>query len=193
MTLSALGIFSAAGAGGVAFSSDYELIQTALVSGSSTSTVTFSSLGTYSSTYKHLQIRSLAKGSAAFSSGNVRLRFNSDTGNNYAIHKLIGANSAVTALASTSRSSTIASLAFNSGTANAFSGGVCDILDAYSASKNKTTRLLSNTRADSTTEFIQLVSGAWFNTASITDIGLDLEDGGNFVAGSRFSIYGIRG
>ena len=190
MTLSALGIFSAAGAG--VAPQTFELIETSIVSGSSTTTITFSNLGNFSSTYRHLQIRSTVKGSAAFSSGNVRLRFNSDSGNNYAIHKLFGNGSSVSSTAGTSRSSTIASLAFSNTPASAFSGGVCDILDAYSTTKNKTTRLLGNTQSDAGTGFIQLVSGVWMNTNSITTIGLDLEDGGNFVAGSRFSLYGIR-
>ena len=170
---------------------DYELIESVFVA-SPTASVTFNNLNQYAAEYKHLQIRSTVKGSAAFSSGNVRLRFNSDSGNNYAIHKLFGDGSGVAALAGTSRSSTVSGLAYNSGTANAFSAGVCDILDAYSTTKNKTTRALSDSRGDGSSVFIQLISGAWFNTSSIANIALDLEDGGNFVAGSRFSLYGIR-
>jgi hypothetical protein len=185
-----------ASAGGVP-TGDYELIETAIVSGTSTTAITFSNLGQYASTYRHLQIRSSVKSSldnASLGSGNVRMRFNGDTGNNYAIHKLFGNGSVAASLADTSRSATIGSLLFSSNTANAFSGGVCDILDAYSTSKNKTTRLLASAQATSSGQnFIQLVSGVWLNSSSLTSIELAPEDGGNIVAGSRFSLYGIKG
>jgi hypothetical protein len=188
MGLIPLGILSSAG--GVAFGT-YELIESQIL-GTAAASVTFSGLAAYASTYKHLQLRSTTKTSASISTANVRMRFNSDTGNNYAIHKLFGNGSSVSSIASTSRSSTVGGLAFANATTNAFSGGVCDILDAYSSTKNKTTRLLASTRIDAGTDFIQLVSGVWMNTASITSIELAYEDGGNFVTGSRFSLYGIR-
>jgi hypothetical protein len=194
MTLSALGIFSAAGAGGV--QGDYELIETVILASTSTS-ITFSSLATYASTYKHLQIRSTAKSSLSnldLTSGNIRMRFNGDTGNNYAIHKLFGNGSTASSIASTSRSSTVGGLMYSNATANAFGAGVCDILDAYSTTKNKTTRLLASSfLGSSANTFIQLVSGVHLSTSAISSIELAPEDGGNIAIGSRFSLYGIRG
>ena len=189
-------ILGVTASGIVGFDPAYELISTTLIS-SNTPSVTFSNLGQYASTYRHLQIRSSVKSSldnASLGSGNVRMRFNGDTGNNYAIHKLFGNGSVAASLADTSRSATIGSLLFSSNTANAFSGGVCDILDAYSTSKNKTTRLLASAQATGSGQnFIQLVSGVWLNSSSLTSIELAPEDGGNIVAGSRFSLYGIKG
>jgi hypothetical protein len=52
-----LGILSAAGAGG-GVAGDYELISSEIL-GTTAASVTFSSLGDYSSTYKHLQIRAV--------------------------------------------------------------------------------------------------------------------------------------
>jgi hypothetical protein len=185
MALFPLGILSAAGAGGVAGS--YELIESTIL-GSATSSVTFSSLGDYSSTYKHLQIRVAARDTRSGSVGGALIRFNSDTGSNYATHNLYGNGSSVVSDASTSQSY-IVGLLFPSGNiaANIFGGGAMDILDAYSTTKNKTTRALSGFA----TNTINLTSGLWMSTASITSITI-LPSGGNLLAGSRFSLYGIR-
>ena len=191
MTLSALGILSAAGGGAAA--GDYELIESSIVSGTSTSSVVFSSLGTYSSTYKHLQIRYAARSSVAATWDSGVLRFNSDTGNNYAIHGLGGTGSGSPySEAGTTRASILLAaggLAGNSLTSNSFTGAVVDILDPYSTTKNKTTRELSGATGS---EFrVRLGSGLWMNTASVTTIALTCS--ANWLAGSRFSLYGIKG
>jgi hypothetical protein len=188
VTLSALGIFSAAGAGGVVADTSFELIETSIVSGSSTSSVVFSGLGSYSSTYKHLQIRGVAKPAT---NANTYLRINGDTGNNYAWHELYTYDPA-TSVASgyaTSQNHIKAIYADGTGTANSFGAGVIDILDTYSTTKNKTVRILTGTTDD---VFVALRSGLWNNTASITSLTLVTSDGSNLVAGSRFSIYGVK-
>jgi hypothetical protein len=184
MALFPLGILSAAGAGVVA--GDYELISTEIL-GSAQSSITFSSLGTYSSIYKHLQIRAVARKSDT--SNEQRITFNGDTGSNYALHYLYGNGTSVQSGGGSSNSF-IANYPFagSNFTADAFGAYVMDILDPYSTTKNTTIRQLS---ALSNVE-IQLSSGFWNNTASITSISLTTGSG-NLVAGSRFSIYGIRG
>jgi hypothetical protein len=188
MTLSALGIFSAAGAGGV--QGDYELISTTLIS-SNTPTVSFSSLGTYSSTYKHLQLRIVARTDRPSEPGDVLLvRLNGDTGSNYAYHNLSGNGSSVgSGNASSQTEIWTWRIAGSTATANSFGGMVMDLLDVY-ATKNKTIRALSGMTGGLNEIFLN--SGLWNNTASLTTISLD-QIGSNFVAGSRFSLYGIRG
>ena len=78
-----------------------------------------------------------------------------------------------------------------SGPANAFGAGVYDILDPYSTTKNKTTRLFGGRGFVTGDHKIVLASGLWRNTASVTSIDLVAND--NFVTGSRFSLYGIKG
>jgi hypothetical protein len=185
MTLSALGIFSAAGAGG-AVAGDYELIQTQILT-SSEASVTFSNLGNFASTYKHLQIRAVVRSSSSFD--NFFMRFNSDTGSNYAHHRLIGNGSTVTSTGSSSQTSMAVGVLSDSGTANVFSPNVIDILDAYSTTKNKTFRSLYG---DTVSPTIRLNSGFWINTASLTTINFTA-GALNFATGSRFSLYGIRG
>ena len=186
MTLSALGIFSAAGAGGGP-AGDYELIQTQILA-SATPSVTFSNLGNFSSTYRHLQVRMTTRTDGSIFEGYVRL--NGDTGANYAYHQLVGTGSSVVA------SSGIGITGFSqfanavsTSPANSFGASVFDLLDAYSTTKNKTGRAFLGVGG----EFVYLRSGLWLNTASITSIQLLINGSGNFVTGSRFSLYGIRG
>jgi hypothetical protein len=190
MTLSALGIFSAAGAGGGVSLSDYELISTSLIT-TNTSSVTFSSLGDYSSTYKHLQLR--ITGRVADNYGNdgdaIRIRFNADGGNNYSYHALYGVNGGVNSNASTSTTAIFVNRLTDAGTtANAFGAIVSDILDAFSSTKNKTVRTLG-----SDVRYLFFNSGAWLSTSSITSIQLSPNTSSNFAAGSRISLYGLKG
>ena len=182
-----MGILAGSG-GGVA--SDYELIETQIL-GSSQASITFSNLGTYSSTYKHLQIRGVVRGALASTSESFNLRFNGDTGSNYTQHGLFGNGSSVSSFASTSQTSTYpGQITAANTTTNAYSGFVLDVLDAYSTTKNTTMRVLLGSA--SSYNLITLNSGLWLNTASITSITL-FGGNNNLAAGTRMSIYGIRG
>jgi hypothetical protein len=187
-----LGILSAAGAGGVAVASDYELISTTLIA-SNTPSVTFSSLGTYSSTYKHLQIRATARSSRADTADQHSIRLNGDTGSNYAWHYMESrtGTSTVGSDGAGSQTDIFGSwLPAASATSNAFGAFVLDILDPYSTSKNKTIRMLNGAQ---TFNVISLGSGFRNNTESLTSITIGSRLSSNYVAGSRFSIYGIKG
>ena len=123
------GILSAAGAGGGAVG-DYELIETTIL-GSAASSVTFSSLDTYASTYKHLQIRAVVRASAAGDRVNGSWRMNGDTGSNYAAHHLLGTGSTVVSSALTTqnranRAMGDATVPGSSATANSFGAIVID-------------------------------------------------------------------
>jgi hypothetical protein len=184
MTLSALGIFSAAGAGGVVAAGTYELIESNIL-GTAVSSVVFSSLATYASTYKHLQVRIVTK--SASTNNNTLLRLNGDTATNYNWHLLSGDGSSVASYNGANADFIYAApLTPTTG----FGASVVDILDAYSTTKNKTVRALGGV---SEGIYLQssLYSGAWRSTSAITSV--TLSSGVNFAVGSRFSIYGIRG
>lgn len=174
--------FLASASGGV--DTDYELIET-YVLGSSQANVTFSSLGSYSSTYKHLQVRMTSK---ATGSATIFGTFNGDTGANYVSHRLFGNGSTVTSDAHTSRNNFFGGNNEDGTITSSFSAGVLDILDAFSTTKNKTTRSFSGVA----TPFVMLQSGAWLSTSSITSITL-APNLNSFLTGSRFSLYGIKG
>ena len=194
MTLSALGIFSAAGAGGLGA---YELISTTIL-GSSAASVTFSSLETYSSTYKHLQIRYTAKSDRSSTDGNDSLvtLLNNDSGSNYNSHILQGAGSSAS---SAYESGFLTGMEFvyiastGGNISGGFGSGVMDFLDSYSTTKNKVRRTLWGNSLGGTYRTAALSSSMWRNTASITTITLSPRYGTNLVTGSRFSLYGIKG
>lgn len=180
------GFLASAGGAGVPA---YELISTAFPT---TTTVTFSSIP---SIYKHLQLRVVAKTTDA-STGECwpALRFNSDAGSNYAIHQINGNGTSVGSQAALSRTSgQIAILNDNYNSTSMFGAAVVDILDYTSTTKNKTTKSLGGSHAPSSKR-ISLYSNVWLNTSAVTSITLLFATyGGNFVSGSRVSLYGIKG
>jgi hypothetical protein len=169
----------------------YELIETSILT-SSASSVTFSNLGTYSSTYKHLQIRAVARTSFNATNGDaLRLRFNGDSGANYSVHNLDGNGSSVTSSAATGLTGApLQRVPAALDTANSYGALVTDLLDVYAA-KNKTVRNLAGFTGSFNRVFLN--SSAWFNTASLTSIEVGSANGANLVAGSRFSLYGVKG
>jgi hypothetical protein len=186
MTLSALGIFSAAGAGG-GVSGTYELISTSIVSGSSTDSITFD-VSSFASTYKHLQIRIVGRPNT----GNLNFftRFNGDSGSNYNWHELYTySGSAVSSGAGVNQTS-MKLIYSDSSVSTSYGAGVMDILDAFSTSKNKTIRVFAGALRDT---FVVLRSGAWRNTAAINSILVYCEGGVIIAAGTRVSLYGIKG
>jgi hypothetical protein len=184
-----------AGSGGD--DSSYEHIISSIL-GSGTTSISFTDLNNYSSIYKHLQLRIAVK--STITSGrmdNMTLRFNNDTGNNYATHILFGNGTSVSSAAFTSQPfmylpSSIGAT-FSTPTTSMFSAHVIDILDVYSTTKNKTIRALNGytDTVDDAGRRVGLSSAFWNNTAALTSITMSTS--GNFVAGTRLSLYGIRG
>lgn len=188
------GILSAAGAAGVA--GTYELISTTIL-GSTTSTVSFttSSLGT---DYKHIQIRAVLQQQIDFGGtygGNIQLRMNGDTGNNYAFHYLRGDGSNVASAAESSVGRILINrLPYANPRNDKYGSLVVDVLDFASTTKNKTIRSLSGVPfAGDDASWVTLTSGLWNSTALMTSISLTAGAYSGFYAGSRFSLYGIRG
>jgi hypothetical protein len=178
--------FLAGSGGGV--DTDFELIQTYTL-GSAQASVTFSSLASYSSTYKHLQIRAVARSTRADFDSAINVQFNATT-SGYFYHELQGNGSTVSSSASTSQSSMrLGFTTGNSSASNAHGAMVLDVLDAYSATKNKTFRALTG---GTDLNRIRLTSGSLALTNSVTEIKL-IDAFANFNTGSRFSLYGIKG
>jgi hypothetical protein len=166
-------------------------LATVTASGSQ-STLTFSSIP---QTYASLQIRGITRDSSG--SGHLlTLRFNADSGSNYAYHMLVGGGAGtVSALGYTGQSRIAISDQPQDGdfAANIFAPFVCDIHDYISSTKNKTVRSFcgKNGGAASYMEKVSLMSGVWLNTNAVTSITLVSD--ANWVAGSTFSLYGIKG
>ena len=184
-----LGILAASG--GVAGAS-YELIESTILT-TNTSSVTFSSLATYASTYKHLQIRYTARATfTSASRGAVEMRFNGDTGANYDSHALYGDGSSVTSFYNAANQIFIFDVPYINTSGNEYAAGVVDILDAYSTTKNTTTRALAGFASIGGFNRLGLNSGLYRNTSAVSSVTL-FAGAHNFYSGSRFSLYGVRG
>ena len=166
-------------AGIPASTNSYESIQTVPVA-SSQSSISFTAIP---STYKHLQIRMSYLSSL---SDNSHMRFNSDTGSNYAWHELYGSGSVAGAQAGASASFVKVGYAeVNPGVA------VIDILDYADTSKYKTVRSL-NGSDNNGSGYVLLRSGLWQSTSAITSINI-YPNSGTISANSTFALYGIKG
>ena len=181
--------------------SDYESIATVSVGSGGTSYIDFTSIP---STYTHLQIRAICKSNQTGTSGEfegLAVRFNSDSGSNYARHFLRGNGSTASAGASTSQ--TFASIGLEpdtgySSVSQMFAGQVIDILDYANTNKYKTIRLLGGFDSNNTGTNVGAInfgSGLWMSTSAITSIRF--ASGGSFDRGftqySHFALYGIKG
>lgn len=171
--------------------SSYESIATATGTGSS-GTITFSSIP---SGFKHLQIRGIARTSAAYTTpSQIKLRFNSDSGANYTRHTLSG--NGTTASAAGAISLTEASINNAVGgdgqAANLVGVSIIDILDYGSTSKYKTIRTLAGEDDNGVAgSAITITSNLWLSTSAVTSISLDTQSG-NWTTQTTFALYGIK-
>jgi hypothetical protein len=183
MSLLPLGLLSQGGSSApVAF----ELISSQVL-GSNATSVTFSSIP---STYKHLQVRVVAKSNS--SSTGIDMTFNGAT-TGYAWHNLYanGSSALVEQGAPSVSFIKIRNGMSESSTANAFAGSITDILDYADTNKNKTSRSLSGAR--DTNSGVNMSSGLFVNTSAISSLTLTADSGNSFVSNSRFSLYGVKG
>lgn len=181
------------GATGISLALDnnfMEPIATTLVGSGGVNQVTFNDIP---QTYKHLQIRAIARCAHANSLRNIALRINSDGGNNYADHYILGNGSATSSGADTSVNYMYIGISSGAGAnANVFAANVLDILDYSNTSKYKTVRNLHgiDNNGDGT---VYLRSGLWMDTSAVVSLSFTIEGGSNINQYSRFSLYGIKG
>ena len=159
----------------------YESIATNTLT-SAQSSITFSSF----TGYTHLQLRSMCF--AVNDDENLYIRFNSDSGSNYARHYLEGNGATASASATAPDTGGVFS---NTSNGTSPYVAVCDILDYANTNKNTTIRALSG-RDKNGSGSIALRSSLWLNTAAVTSITI-LAGSGNLSSGSQFALYGIKG
>jgi hypothetical protein len=156
----------------------YEPISTETVSGTSTSTVTFSSIP---QTYTDLVLVINGQTSANV---DIFVRFNSDTATNYSFTTLRGDGSA----ASSARNSNATSLGIISGNpSSGFSTYITNIFNYTNATTFKTSITRTNTN-----DRVGAIVGLWRATpAAVTTVQVRV-DSGYFIANSTFTLYGIK-
>jgi len=187
MSLIPFGFWAASGGGAVLA---YDLLETTTLT-SSASSVTFSSLGSYSD-YAHLQIRAVIKTDRAGNLDNLIGRLNGDTGTNYSRHYLYGNGSSVGSASSTPVDRMYMGRLPGDRTAGSFSPTIIDILDFSSSAKNTTLRTLNGNLDGTYATEIYFTGNAWFDTDPVTSIEL-YGNSSNLDTGTRFSLYGIKG
>ena len=189
MSFTLLGILQSQAAAGGAGA--YDLLETQVLS-SSASSVTFTGLDSYSD-YKHLQIRLVGRvDTISTPSRNLFMKINGST-TNYDFHYLQANGSSVSS-GSFGRTEPnilvgIDSLTGLSAPANAFGASIVDILDFSNTNKNTTVRSFSGESGGR----INLVSGLYNQTTAVNSLEFFDSSTPQFVTGSRFSLYGIKG
>ena len=175
--------------------SSYESIQTVTVGSGGSSSISFTSIP---STYKHLQIRSIAKEttSAGPQTLDMFVKFNSSS-SGYKSHYLSGNGSSATAGVG-GGGATDAFYCYGASyrevtSTSTFGVSIIDIHDYASTTKNKTARAFSgcNYNSTSTDQYFGLSSGLWADTSAITSIVITPND--TFKENSTFALYGIKG
>jgi hypothetical protein len=174
------------GTGVAASTTSYESIATVTVGAGGSSSIDFTSIP---STFKHLQIRQFNLNSVA--NQTIFIRFNSDTGSNYARHQ-VGGTGGVT-YASGESSQTAGFIGFGAGSTSSGYGAatITDILDYTNTNKYTTVRAISGNDYNGAGQIV-LRSSLWMNTAAVTGITI-YPDTGNFTQYSHFALYGIKG
>ena len=176
---------------------NFKSISTISVGAGGASSISFTSIP---STYKHLQVRLIARNNdtSIYGSG-LKATFNSDTGANYSYHIMRGDGGGGTVGAYSGASQTSMLLSYDSAAdgemANMFGAGVIEIFDYQNTNKNKTVRSFigRDNNGNGGQGGISFNSGLWMSTSNITTINIIPNGGTAFMQYSHFALYGIEG
>jgi len=173
----------------IPFSSGMESIATYALT-SSQATITFSSIP---ATFKHLQVRMLARTDVNGSTDNIQIYFNGDTSNAYSRHQFTSDfGSPASATADPDQPLFTGTIGGNTNNANVFGLAIIDVVDYSVSGKYKITKAFTGVDYG-TNGYMTQMAGSWNNTAVITSVSIAKQSGSNFVAGSRFALYGLKG
>lgn len=184
-----LGIWASQNYSRYSLPTSFESIATTTVGSGGTSTITFSSIP---STYKHLQIRGILRGTRAVTDSEFAIRLNSDSGSNYSFHYLRGNGSSASASAGSSvTNANIGSNPGSSTSASIYAVMVMDILDYADTNKYKTLRTISGYDSNGA-GYVYFDSALWRSTSAITSIEFS-PSANNWEQYSSLALYGIKG
>ena len=176
---------------------DFQSIATVTVGSGGSSSISFSSLPT---TYKHLQLRYMARTNRGIEVDTIIFRFNGNsTSSNYAMHSLDGTGTSAIAFAETSAAPNnfggmrLNTMTASSASASIFGVGILDIFDYNSTDKKKTIRSLGGNDRNGSGS-VELFSGFYLaNNDALTSFTLTPYNGSSIVEYSHFALYGIKG
>jgi hypothetical protein len=163
--------------------STYEPIATTAL-GSAAATVTFSSIP---STYTDLVLVCNVKATTT-SNAYLRVRYNTDTSNNYSITVLSGNGSAASSARGSNTS--VAYLNYNYAMPTTMETAIISNIQNYS---NTTTYKTAITRSNAASQGVEAMVTLWRSTAAINNIVISTDNGGAILdTGSTFTLYGIK-
>ena len=163
----------------------YESIATTTL-GSAQATVTFSSI---SGSYTDLILVCVARSATAAANDTYLMTFNGDSSTLYSRTRLLATGST----ASSARRTTAPNIDFEglSGN-NAASGTFMNAIVQLQNYSNTTTNKTSLIRQNDANNFVVVTVGLYRSSSAITSITLNTSSGANFMAGSTFTLYGIK-
>lgn len=168
---------------------DYDLIASQVLS-TTASAVTFTGIP---ATFKHLELRIVSRSNYGDSQNYIRVRANGDSAGNYSQHYLQGTGSVVGSTGFGDQSFIYAgNHSANTATTSSFGASIVQITDYAKTDKFKTARTIAGHHSGST-QNMYILSSAWRSTSAITSLEITNLISSSFVAGSRFSLYGIAG
>jgi hypothetical protein len=171
---------------------DYKLIQSQVVSGSSTNTITFDSIP---QTYTHLVVLVSARTNTASTRDVMRFRINNDSSAIYNSFFLYGFDSTASVRSESALSNTYFEWTYavgNNATSNVFGNTTVTLNNYRSTSAVKTVNTLDANENQSTTSWITgITTGYWNSTTAITRLDFVAQSGITYIDGSTFSLYGI--
>jgi hypothetical protein len=168
----------------------YESIATYTVGSGGSSSIDFTSIP---STYSHLQLRCLARGTST--SGGIALKaiLNNDSTTIYTRHALVGDGASVSAGAATSSAYISLGSAPNANSLTSTYGVfVFDLLDYANTNKYKTVRILGGFDVNGSGGSVEFRSSLYMSTTAINRITLSMTSD-NITQYSQFALYGIKG
>lgn len=158
--------------------------------------ITFSNVDTFASGYEHLQVRAVYKSDSGSERSAFYLQFNGDSGTNYSRHltQTGDGTGSVSNLGNGSIDYIDLPQAAAAGSSHTYSGMILDILDPFNANKNTTINAIGGYTTSVAAYYDKAMhaSGAWYSTAAINSMRFFIPGSTVFVAGTRFSIYGLK-
>ena len=172
---------------------DFDSIATVTVGSGGSANVEFTSIP---STFTHLQVRVFAQTNrGTYGRDAVKVNVNTDTGNNYSYHNLLGDGASATSAASTTNSK-IDLGDVGTGVGSSFGILVVDLLDYKNTNKYKTIRSLFGGDHNGTIAgfggTVGMYSGLWQSTSAVTSLKFAPVYGTQFNQYSHFALYGIK-
>lgn len=162
---------------------------------STQSSVTFSNLiAAYASTYTHLQVRIVSRTNHAQLYDDPAITLNGVTSNNYWFHGLGATGGSVFPIGSGGATSYMDAYFGSVGAnapANVFGSAVVDLPNAFATNQYKTIKTLGGRHTNGSENRIALTSGLSMSNSAIDSIRI-APVFASFVAGSRFSLYGVK-